>query len=49
MTTSTITEDIARVVAHLDHDAIRATYQRQNEFVHLPGCLPPSLTAATGR
>ena len=46
MTTSTTSEDIARVVARLDREAIRATYQGQNEFVHLPGCLPPSLVAA---
>jgi hypothetical protein len=45
MSTSALTEEIARVCARLDREAIRATYQRQNEFVHLPECLPPSLTA----
>ena len=42
---STITEEIAHALASLDRAAIRATYQRQNEFVHVPGCWPPSLTA----
>jgi hypothetical protein len=46
MTASTLSEEIARVLARLDRDAIRATYQRQNEFVHLPDCLPPSLIAS---
>jgi hypothetical protein len=44
--TSTIADDLAGVLARLDREAIRATYQRQNEFVHLPGCLPPSLIGA---
>jgi hypothetical protein len=46
MTTTTMADDLARVLAGLDREAIRATYQRQNEFVHLPGCLPPSLVGA---
>jgi len=45
MITATMTEEIARALARLDRDAIRATYQRQNEFVHLPDCVPPALTA----
>jgi hypothetical protein len=45
MTTSTLTDGLAEVMARLDRGAIRAAYQRQNEFVHLPGCLPPSLIA----
>ena len=44
--TSTLADDLAGVLARLDREAIRATYQRQNEFVHLPGCLPPSLIGA---
>ena len=38
-----VTDEIARALGRLDRAEIRATYQRQNEFVHLPGCVPPSL------
>ena len=38
-----LTDDIARALAGLDRGEIRAAYQRQNEFVHLPGCFAPSL------
>jgi hypothetical protein len=40
------TDDLGRALARLDPEAIRAAYRRQNEFVHLPGFLPPSLIAA---
>src|SRR5262245_13093815 len=46
MTTTTFAEDVAPVLAGLDRPAIRAAYMRQNEFVHLPGCVPPPLVAA---
>ncbi len=41
-----VTDEIGRALARLDPDAIRATYRRQHEFVHLPACFPPSLVAA---
>lgn len=43
MTTLPITDEISRALARVDRDEVRAMYQRQNEFVHLPGCFPPSL------
>lgn len=43
MTTPPIAEQVARALASLDQAEIRARYQRQNEFVHIPGCFPPSL------
>jgi hypothetical protein len=43
MTAPPIAEEVARALARLDREEIRATYARQNEFVHLPACLPPSL------
>jgi len=45
-TASTISEDLAPALAQLDRAAVRATYQRQDEFVHLTNCLPPSLVEA---
>ena len=38
-----VTDEVERAVARLDRDEIRTTYQRQNEFVHLPSCFPASL------
>jgi len=38
--------EVARVVGALDVDAVRATYWRQNQFVHLERCLSPSLVDA---
>jgi hypothetical protein len=38
-----VTDEVERALARLGRNEIRATYQRQNEFVHLPGCFPPPL------
>ena len=38
-----VIDEVERALRHLDRDEIRATYQRQNEFVHLPSCFPASL------
>ena len=46
MTTTAIADDLASILAGLDGPAIRAEYLQQNEFVHLPSCLPPSLIEA---
>jgi hypothetical protein len=46
MSEPAVTDEITRALARLDQDAIRATYQRQNEFVHLSQCFPPSLVGA---
>jgi hypothetical protein len=38
-----VQEEIARVIRALDMEAVRAAYWRQNEFVYLERCLPPSV------
>lgn len=38
--------DVAAAFDRLDGDRVRATFQAQNEFVHLPGCLPPEVIGA---
>jgi hypothetical protein len=40
-----LADEIARALARLDRDAVRATYQRQGEFVHLVDCFPPAVVA----
>jgi len=38
-----VAEEIARALASLDLEAVRATYWAQNEFIHLERLLPPSV------
>lgn len=41
-----ITDDIAGALARLDWPDVRAAFQHQNDFVHLPQCFPPSVVEA---
>jgi hypothetical protein len=41
-----VAEQIGRVIGGLDVNAMRATFQRQNEFVYLERCFPPSVIDA---
>src|SRR5512146_1614704 len=41
-----ITDDIAGALARLDWPDVRAAFQHQNDFVHLPECFPPSVVEA---
>jgi hypothetical protein len=45
MKPSDFSEAIDRALARLDRDAIRATYARQDQFVHLPACFPDPVVA----
>jgi hypothetical protein len=45
-TAAAVTDGVARALARLDRKAVRGAYLRQNEFVHLPGCLPAPLIDA---
>ena len=38
-----IADEVAVAVGGLDRDELRAAYQRQNQFVHVPACFPPPL------
>ena len=38
-----VTDEVERALRLLDRDELRAAYQRQNEFIHLPSCFPASL------
>lgn len=37
--------EVARALERLDRAQLRLTYERQNEFVHVPGCFPLSFVA----
>ena len=41
-----IETELARVLGALDLEALRETYRRQNEFVHVERLFPPALVAA---
>jgi hypothetical protein len=41
-----VEDEIARVLGGLDVNALRATFQRQNEFIYVERCFPPSVVDA---
>jgi hypothetical protein len=41
-----LAREIARSLAGLDRSALRAAYGEQGEFVHVPGCLSPTVVEA---
>ena len=41
-----VQDEISRVIGGLDVKTVRAAYERQNEFVYLERCLPPSVVSA---
>jgi hypothetical protein len=43
VSTPSIADQVAQALERLDRAEVRATYERQNEFVHLPGCFPATL------
>jgi hypothetical protein len=46
MATHPVTDAVEQALARVDRDEVRAAYQRQNEFVHLPACLPAPVVGA---